>query len=215
LLGSAVGYAAPCGPGSLQDYIDLGTTGCSFGGALFSNFYIAPGQFFATPIAPGAVQVTPVAPASLAFTLSQSAMAGELFESFFHFSIDAPGLGLPMATIALSATAFGDGAAIAALDVCAGVFLDPSAPLGCTGTSASAIAVETEFISIPSGSASFPGIAPTFFDVFADFTIDGGLSGSASIDSATAQVTVVPEPGTVTLLLAGCALLLMKRIRRS
>jgi hypothetical protein len=49
--------------------------------------------------------------------------------------------------------------------------------------------------------ASFP--VTSFFDIFVDLSVDGGLAGSATFGSAAVQLTATPEPAAVLLTLAG------------
>src|SRR5690242_9502142 len=95
LLGSSCGFSSPCLPGTLQDYIDLGSTGCTVGPATFANFFLGELQTIATEIPPSQVQVTPAGTeftASLLFTVNQNAATLELFESSFHLDVTAANL---------------------------------------------------------------------------------------------------------------------------
>lgn len=216
LLFSTSAFAGPCISGSLLDYINLGGTGCTASSVLLSNFEIVAGQSFATPIAPASVQVTPVggqtAPALL-LTLNTTAAAGELFELFVRYNV---GGGLVAASISLgSAVVNGDGAITGILDICAGGSFNSGSPTGCSGTAVSTATFAIEGDSLLSSSTPLP--ASSFFDVFADITVDGGPSGSASLESATVAVAT-PEPSTlllVTAVLGGMAIVRSRRGRRS
>lgn len=220
LLGGSGAFAGPCLPGTLQNYINLGSGGCTSGFALFKDFSIAPGQSFAIPIAPAQVLVTPGGPANmpaLQFTLGNSATTGFLLESFFRFDISAASL--LNATVRLNnPSATGDGAAIASLDICPNASFIGNAPLGCPTLPASLIAFKTADSESLSDTRNFG--ATSFFDVFADLTIDGGLAGTARLDSATVQVTAtgstaaIPEPATALLLIMGSGVLALGRFRR-
>jgi hypothetical protein len=205
--------AAPCVPGTLQSYIALGGTGCDLGVLDVAGFAIVPGQSFATPIDPALVQVapggTPQSP-TLILTLGSNAGAGQLLESIFRFSVsasfDLTGVGVALG----AASASGDGAVTAVLDVCAGGSFFPTLPLGCTGSeAATAIAFA---IADEAGLAELATVAGAgFFDVFADITIDGGLAGSSSLGSAT--LSFVPEPSTALLVVLGLAFFAVRRHR--
>src|SRR5215831_15569422 len=82
-------FGGPCLPGTLQDYVNLGSSGCQLSNTLIFNFELAPVLSGATPIDPSGIQVTPgggPAAASLLFTLNSTAGPGEIFESFFRFN---------------------------------------------------------------------------------------------------------------------------------
>ena len=212
LLGSTVAFAGPCQPGTLADYINLGATGCDVNDIQFSNFELAPIQNFATEIVPETVLLTPGGgPSTRGFvvTLDRSAAAGELLESFFRFNAAGHLIG---ATISLgSPVVTGDGAVAGILDVCAGGDFLGIEPIGCTGTAATAAAFAIESDRQLSSSLALP--VSSFFDVFADITIDGGLNGSAVLDSAVVTVTT-PEPSTLLLMLAALGSLGIVKARR-
>jgi len=205
--------AAPCLPGSLQNYIDLGATGCSLGSIVAANFSTEPGQSFATPIDPNLVQMTPGGSASapkLLLSFDVTAQAGELFESFFHFDASAPTLAGDAIQIDTGSAA-GDGVVTATQDVCPGGVFFPGVPIGCPNSAAALIAFVTESDS-GADSADFSPPA-SFFDIFVDVAVDGGLAGSASLGAVA--ITLVPEPSTVLLLAIGLAPLAVSRARRA
>ena len=213
LLGARATGAATCLPGTLQDYIDLGGAGCTQGGVSFVDFALEPGQSFATPLDPNAVQVTPGGTAtapSLVLTFSSSAGAGQLLESFFRFSASAPAL-LGAGVAIGGASASGDGAVTAGLDVCAGGSFASDFPDLCTGSAETLVAFLVADDSALADQRAFGGIS-SFFDVFLDVAVDGGLAGTASLGTAT--ITLVPEPSTAALLALGLALLSRTRGRR-
>jgi hypothetical protein len=196
--------AIPCAPGSVADFV--GSAGCSVGGLDFSNFTVEP---FPGPgaiqIAPSGVQLTPVSGGfSLAIGTPLSAGAGDLLGLRFGFNVAAPG-GLTGGTIALGDTLVTpDGVITSLLDA------------GADGT---AIAFDIGDIIEP--VASFSTAPTSFFDVFVELGIDGGLSGSAmagpnlgSITFAPASPGTAPEPGTVPLLLASALAVVLLRHRR-
>lgn len=211
LTGAAT--AGPCLPGSLQDYINLGAAGCSLGAANVSDFVVVPGQTFASPIDPSTVQITPVGGSlsRLDLFFDESALAGDLLESFFRFH--ASGQGLFLSGVRLSdAGATGDGVVTATSDTCAGGSFAGNEPSGCAGMAGSAVTLKADGISIPYDRGIFP--ATSFFDVFVDITIDGGLSGSANLGRTSVLVGVVPEPSQVLLMLTGLASLALVRVRK-
>jgi hypothetical protein len=201
--------AATCAPGTLQSYVLLGAGGCQLGPVLFDNFTIEAGISFATPINPSLVQVTPGGSAflpTLLFTLNGNAGPGTVLESFFHFQTAGPQAGL---SITLNNPGVsGDGAVTGVLDACSNGFF-PGQPLGCSGTASSAIAFQIAGDAQLSDSTPF-GFT-SFFDVFVDLTIDGGLAGSATLPSASVTVAAVPEPATFWLIVPGLVLLGRRR----
>ena len=207
--------AGPCLPGTLSDYILLGSTGCTLNQVQFFDFYTAPGQAVATPIDPTAIQVTPGGVAyfpTLLLTLNSTAGAGSLFETFFHYS--ATGDTLLGASIALGTLAVtGDGAITGVLDVCAGGLFFPFEPTGCTGSPGTAIAFAIDIDSQLSSRLDFP--ATSFFDVFVDISIDGGLNGFASLDAASVSATTPePAPLLLTALALACFGTLTRHLRQ-
>ncbi len=214
LLCSASLFAGPCLPGTLQNYIDL-VSPCQAGARSFGGFELGPGAGFATPIDPALILVTPagtfLAP-TLFLTFNSSAGAGVVFESMFRFQ--AAGINLASALIGLSSpTATGDGAVTGVLDVCPdGSFLGIE-PIGCPTSPATAIAFATAVDTQLRDSRNFT--FSSFFDVFVDLTIDGGLQGSSTLPSASVTIGSVPEPGTLLLLACGLTVLGALHARRN
>jgi hypothetical protein len=211
LLFAGAAFGGPCVPGSLADYLALPSGGCTNSFA-FQDFQLGPAQAFATPIDPALIQVTPVLSPDgpfFDFTVNAAAGPGELLESFFRFTVTGS---LRGAFIGLgNATVSGDGVVLGILDVCAdGSFLGIE-PIGCTGTPGSAIAFAISGDASPRANLSFSPPA-SFFDVFVDITIDGGLNGSASLQSAQAG-TETPEPGAMALVALGLGVLGLIRKR--
>jgi hypothetical protein len=223
ILMPSAALAAACAPGTLQDYINAGATPCEIGDLAFADFELAPTPFGATPIDPSVVQVTPTATASTAeliVTVNAAAGAGQFLDSFFRFGVTA------LATSHLfghggsltDAAATGDGVVTLINDVCAdGTFLGIE-PIGCSGTPGTIILFADAFDAVLTDAASTP--VATFFDVFADIGIDGGLAGTASLASGTLRFFTAPvpapapEPASAWLLTLGLALLLAARPRR-
>lgn len=54
----------------------------------------------------------------------------------------------------------------------------------------------------------------SFFDVFTELSVDGGVSWIPSSSSTHVNLQVIPEPGTVALMLSGLALCAIGRRRR-
>jgi hypothetical protein len=201
LLAAVVTNAAPCLPGSLQSYIDLGAVGCSAGSVQFANFAPAPGLTGATVIDPSEVQVTPGGPAftpNLQFILGEAAGPGELLDLLFRFEVSGSGLSGGSLSLA-GATATTDGAVTGIENLCIGGSFSGSEPSGCPGLSDALAAFAIDGFSQLSDSRQFP--ASSFFDVFVNLTVDGGLTGTATLESATVNFNAVPEPSTFIFVL--------------
>jgi hypothetical protein len=142
-------------------------------------------------------------------TLNSTAGPGEILESFFRFSVVG---GETDFSIRLgNALAAGDGAVTGILDGCSGGQFLGIEPIECeTGNSGTAIAFLTAFDSLPVSSVSLP--ASSFFDVFVDLTIDGGLAGFASLDTAT--ITMTPEPSAMLTMATSLAAAFLTWMRR-
>jgi hypothetical protein len=180
---------------------------------LFSDFLLASGQSIAAPIDPAQIQVTPgglsFAP-TLTLTFNVTATAGQVLESFFHYSaISDPFQG---ALISLGSPRVTEDAAVTGvLDVCVNGRFSAGEPLGCPGVAGTAIAFATTADSLLSDRLNTQ--ASSFFDIFVDITIDGGLSGTASLQSASVTV-LTPEPSALFVLalpLAGLGALGLRR----
>lgn len=213
LAAATAAFGGPCMPGTLQDYINLGAGGCTIGVVTFNNFATEPGQALATPVDPMLVSVTPGGSSlNPAFVVSStlSAGPGQLFESLFRLNASSMLYGASISLNGASAT--GDGAVTGILDVCSGGMYAGPGPTGCTGTSDSAVAVVLDGFAMPMDSRSFP--VSSFFDVFVDLSVDGGLSGGAAFTSATISLQAVPEPAIGWTVGSGLALFAVSRLRR-
>lgn len=214
LIASTAAFGAPCLPGTLQDYIDLGAGGCNVGSVLFNNFSIDTGLGTATPVAPAQISVTPGGDpftATLMLTSSLAAGPGDLLQSFFRLNATSMSR---LAFIMLDgAMVTGDGAVTGILDLCSGGSFSGPGPIGCSGSSDSALAVVSDGFSMPMDSRSFASSG--FFDIFVDLTVDGGLSGNAMFSSATIGLQSVPEPGIAWLTAGGLITLALARRRRN
>ena len=217
LLCATSAFASMCQPGTLQGYINLGVGGCDLGAAHVNDFMLEPGQSFATPIDPATIQVTPDGTASarsLIFTVGATAGPFDLLESFFRFNVAAQ---LSQAFISLgSPSATGNGVVIGVLDVCAGGSFPDGVPTNCPSNSDSRVVFATATDSFLADSMTFP--VTSFFDVFVDLTADGGLNGTALLNSATVGVGVgaaVPEPSMALGIAAGLGLIILYKLRRN
>jgi len=204
----------PCVPGSIQSFVNLGTTRCEVATVQFSNFTMLPGQTVGMPIDLAQIQVIPGGTASnpmLSFTLNRTATAGEVFESFFSFSAFGPllmgaSIGLTPPSVA------GDGAVTAILDVCPNASFAGGDPLGCPASPASLVLFAIDQSSFLSDSAGLP--VSSSFNVLVDLTIDGGSSGSATLGSAAIGFSSVPEPSEGLLVALAFSAFIASRARR-
>jgi len=213
--------ASPCLSGSLQDYFNLGTTGCELGAVQVSDFFAATAGGSAIPLDPNTIQVIPGGTSfspNLLFVYQSvsdgplSAGPGQLLDSFFHFSVMGPQL--IGASIALnSASAKGDGAVTGVLDVCPDGAFAGGVPVGCPTSPDAAVAFAIAGDALLKDSRAF---APSsFFDVFVDVAIDGGLTGSASLSSASVGIVASPEPSALIFTAAGFLAIGAMRLRRN
>jgi len=217
LLTASACFSTPCIPASLTSYIALGSTGCDAGVVTFSGFQLESGIAGSIPLNPSSVQVTPggsLNGPTLTLTTNTSATAPDFIDLLIRFR--AAGSMLSTTSVTLNQPSFtGDGAVIGILDVCPGAMFSGGTPVGCPSSPGSAVAAVSDGGSFPSDSIISP--ISSFFDVFAEITIDGGLSGTASLPSAAVRISAVPEPSTTLLLpfvlLAGARAVRRRRAR--
>ncbi len=193
--------AAPCVNGTIADYIALGASGCSIGNNNVGDFSATSLLTGATPIAAGDINVTAVSGGfgfGLDFTLAAgappSAGPARLLDILLGYRVGGGSLiGASVALAGSAATV--DGAVTAITNVCAdGLF---SGFFNCGGASAGLVAVTTESFAMPFDSALLP--ISSFFDVFTEITLDGGLNGGATLTGPVSNRFAVPEPATSAL----------------
>ena len=211
-----LGTASPCVPGTLANYIALGAGGCSVGGTTFFDFSANSLLQGATPIAAADIAVNPLASAiGLAFGFNVNAGAGDLFDVLIGYGVN----GGSFETNSLYMTGSSvtpDGAITAIEDKCiGGTYAGNDPSTACSGTALfpPLIVFDIGVLADLSETALF---APSsFFDVFTEITIDGGLSGSATLNGAvTNQFGEVPEPSAILLVGSGLFGLWARRRRR-
>lgn len=212
---AAAGMAPACATGTLSSYIALGSGGCFIGNDQVNNFQALSVLAGASAIAPGSVTITPGGSdtnPSLSFSLSSTVSSNLINDLRFTYQIG--GNKLSSSTITLSNTSFtGDGVVTYGQNICAGGVFGADGVSGCTGV-ASSLAVANS----GSDQSIFGGVS--FLRITDNFTLDGGLAGSASggqfLDQFTAAAagSSVPEPAMLPVLAVGVALLLYWKRRR-
>ena len=195
------GTVLPCASGTLVDYINLGSEGCTIGATVVFDFFELTIPTGSTPIDSAAIGVDPVNlpfKPTLQFTVNVTAGAGQFLDTRFAYSVTSlsPMVGLDLLTPGMSASL--DGATTVITDACLGdVFFFDS----CFASTDTLITFATEFDSSNSATTTFP---PTLIMGIAnDIGVDGGLFGSAAIGTVTNQINQVPEPATAALCAAG------------
>jgi hypothetical protein len=185
-----------CVADSLSAYIALGAGGCMVGGNTLSDFAILPGISGATPISPVDISLSPSGSTTnpgLVISVNVSANAGTVLEAFFTYALS--GNSFSDSVIALSRSSeTGDGAVTGTQDFCANGIFELNGVSGCTGTPGSLLTLDGVQNS---DATSFA--AAGFLNVTDDFTVDGGLAGSATAGTLSNQFSTVPESGTLLL----------------
>jgi hypothetical protein len=216
MLSPAV-MAAPCAPGTLADYIATGS--CEVDGTTFAGFEELPVPNFATPIPAGDIQVTPLASAAepgLQFTANAGADPGEFLSALFRFHVSGAGAYTAARASLSGAGATNDGVAILVEDLCLGDVFSPL--LDCATGTLSLIGFADAFDSLLDPELAFAPSAS--FDVAANFLVDGGLAGTATLGGAalrfvTGSAATVPEPDALALMLSALALAAVRLRRRA
>ena len=209
LVGGAL--ASPCLPGTLEDYLLLGSTGCTVDSLLFADFALIDAPTGSEPFR--AIQITPSSlntEHGLRFTPADaSAGAGTFLDEVIGYTVTALGAPIVGAHVFLTGpAASGTGAVTAVDNLCLGGLFSPGGPIGCPTAEATLIAVTIDGASFPSDQTPFGPVA--FVHAITDIGVDGGPDGTASLVAATSHffVGALPEPGMAALLLAALAALL-------
>ena len=190
----------------LQDYINLGSTGCNIGNLLFSNFSYPPGQYLDAEVIPASnviVQTHSGPNAGLTFEGEwYSTFVGTLSQQLAYSVVEMSNQPL-IAGAALSFEGYA-GAAINAFasvsqTLCLGA---PFAPCGAT----TVLFVSTS--GVPSFSTSI--VPVTVLGVQTTIFVNGG-NGQAEVDAFTNTFSQVPEPGLLLLLGLGASGFIARR----
>lgn len=203
LTAAQVCSAATCASGTLASYEALGSAGCTIGGDTLSNFTTLSGTTGAMELSTGAVSINPsggTADPSLAFTTTQTANANALLETIFTYTVSGQ-VYSGAATSLSNSSETNDGAVSNVENFCAGGSFGPDGVSGCSGSAGSLLTLDVIQNSDASGTA-----LSSFLSVTDDFTLDGGLSGSATGGTFTNSFTATPEPASLALGMLGLAL---------
>ncbi|MEO5742251.1 MAG: PEP-CTERM sorting domain-containing protein, partial [Vicinamibacterales bacterium] len=219
--------AAPiCTTGTLAEYVALGSGGCMVGSALFADFGTSVLNPLATAIEPGEISVAPLITGStvgLAFLLDATAGAGELLDVLIRYEVTGlNGLSFIANSLSMSGSAVDpDGVVTAVEEKCAGGnFQGPDPSTVCAGNTVGPLIVFDIGLDSDLLESAFLSSPASFFDVFTEIAIDGGLDGQAALGIVTNEFdftptqTVIPEPATLLLLSSGLAGAFVRRRRR-
>jgi hypothetical protein len=205
-----------CVSGTLASYVALGAQGCSIGSNLLSGFDILSGINGSTLISPSDINVTPVMSASdigLTLSVSSNASGGAILEALVSYRISG-GSYLAGSISASGTSTSGNGVVTDVQNFCLGGSFGPDGVSGCsTGRSGNLLLVGDGAVSTSFASA-------TSLSVTDDITFDSGGSGSGNraaggifTDSFTSGLASIPEPCTLSLLIAGSLSLAFVRFR--
>jgi hypothetical protein len=202
-----IGMAGVCSVGTLASYVSLGAGGCTIGNNTLYDFKVfTTGTAGATELAAGLVNLTPSGSnydPSLALSVNQMATAPTALETFFTYDIKGAGLVGTLASLSGSSATV-DGAVSGIENYCLGGNFGPDGVDGCPGTNGALVTLALDGFSQNTDSAGFSKVS--FINVTNDFTLGGGISGTATGGTFTDSFAAVPEPAAVGL--TGLGLLL-------
>jgi hypothetical protein len=195
--------ASTCTSGTLASYIGLGSGGCTIGANTLDNFQTVSGISGATAISTADVSISPLGGTlnpGITASVTQVAGANTQLELLFTYQISGASYVGESITLAGSSES-ADGAVTDIQNFCAGGTFGPDGVTGCTGSAGSLLALD----GVQNQASTVLGPS-SFIDVTDDFTLDGGLAGSASGGTITDRFSAVPEP--FSYFLTGLALTL-------
>ncbi len=202
---TTMGWAGACTTGTLQDYINLGATGCTIGNELFSNFAFTSSVSGSAVVPPASgIGVTPLNTPNdpgLFVDIVINAPAGSLGDVAFSYTVTALSGSITDTSLAMTSFVMPDGSVTIAQTECLGdTFAD-----GCAhGTLAS---LHTwDFGSGSEKLADSNMFAPVgMVDILKDITVSGGTEGFGNVSGEIQHYStgIVPEPATLSLLGSG------------
>lgn len=210
--------AAPCGIGTLQDYVGLGVGGCTIDDLTFTNFgFSASSSGGPVSIPASGISVTPVnSPALTALDFSSlwSARANEHVDNIITFSVTAAPGSSGIADLGLlqgGSVVSGTGIAAVGETVCAG---DSFANQCAGGTVLSLESFMTDTSSMLIDHVTFPAVSA--LEIIKDIGVTGGPDGFAVLSFVENSVSHggVPVPEAGTLALVGLGLLTLGIMQR-
>lgn len=201
--------AASCSNGSLAQYIALGSTGCSVGGNIYSNFADLNGSFGATQIPAMDVMVAPSGGKfnpSLTFTVKVTSSLGTINETMFNYSVKGTAYASEVVTLSNSSEP-GGGDVSDVTNYCEGGPFGPDGVTGCMGMTGG-----TALLDGPLNQDMLTFDSPYSLSLTDDLTIDGTF-GSAMGGKITDQLNSVPEPAPLLITAIGLSLVLILKSR--
>lgn len=210
VLSALCSATSTCTDGTLATYIGLGSGGCTIGANTLYDFETVSGTSGATPIATADVSIAPLGGNfNPGITASVDAQAGANTQLEVIFTYRVSGTSYVGDSITLAGSSeTGDGAVTDAQNFCAGGTFGPDGVTGCTGLAGSLLTLD----GVQNGDSTALGPVG-LLSVTDDFTLDGGLAGSASGGTITDRFSSVPEPFTYLLTGLGFALGIGAKLR--
>ncbi len=199
----AYASASACVPGTLQDYLNLGLTGCIIDDKLFSDFSYVGSAVGTVPMPASGIAVVPITTAGnpgLKFSAAWSAGSGQSMDSLIDFLVSTTsGAALikDSSIIQAGSGIIGTGIASVAEQLCltSGV---------CSGSMSLFTVQEAGFTKL-NDSVVFSPLGQVV--AFKDIQVAGGLAGVAVISSVSDQFSELPVPEPTMLSLLGLGLL--------
>jgi hypothetical protein len=186
--------AGSCGTALLASYIALGSGGCTIRSDTLFNFQALGGTAGMVPILPASVIMSPLGGAfnpGISVAANVTSPAGIVMEALFTYRISGSAFIADSITLANSSET-GDGAVTDTQNFCVGGIFGSDGVTGCTGIAGSLVALG----GVQNTNSTSLGPA-SLLSVTADFTIDGGIAGSASGGTIVDQFAASPDPASI------------------